>query len=158
MTQVFATDSIVRRIQLALLAGLSLLCISCSTPVVTNTRSEESTASWAYQQCIASLTRYQNSSACNQVGVSNGSSYADYTYGSQYQYVNDYQQTDSIFRKTSAKVGQAAVLKKASVSAYETYVDALPEQTQRELRSKWLSMAGDATGPQGGLVPESQVQ
>lgn len=143
MTQSFA-DSVVRKLQLAFLAGLSLLCISCSTPVVTNTRSDETTASWAYQQCIASLTRYQNASACNQIGVSSGSSYADYTYGSQYQYVNDYQQTDSIFRTTSTKVGQAAALKKASVTAYETYVDQLPQETQTQLRVQWLALAEQA--------------
>jgi hypothetical protein len=136
MTQIlgsFSSESIVRRIQLAFLAGLSLLCISCSTPVVTNSRSDDGSASWAYQQCIASLSRYQSPAACNQIGVSNGSSYSDYTYGSQYTYVNDYQQTDSIFRKSSMKA--------ATRTAYETYVDALPEASQLELRAKWLELA-----------------
>lgn len=129
-------ETIVRRIQLAFLAGLSLLCISCSTPVVTNTR-DDGSASWAYQQCVASLGRYQSPQACNRIGSSGSSSYVDYTYGSQYTYVNDYQQTDSIFTNRGYKAARAV--------AYESYIDALPASTQAELRAQWLDLAQSAS-------------
>ena len=143
MTQFSIAQSIIRRIQLAFLAGLSLLCISCSTPVVTNTR-DDGSASWAYQQCVASLSRYQTVQACNGIGTTSGSSYVDYTYGSQYQYVNDYQQTDSIFTNRGYKAARAV--------AYETYVDALPAATQAELRAQWLELAKTAA-----VASESEV-
>ncbi len=130
-----ANESLIRRIQIAFLVALSALCMSCSVQPVPNTPAEDGTAWWAYQQCLASLSRYQDKEVCNRVGTSMGSSYTDYTMG-QYLYVDDYQPTGSIFTNQSYKAVRSV--------AYKTYLENLDPATQEDLKSQWLALAAQA--------------
>lgn len=132
MTGLSFSQRIQERLTLLLLAALSFLCVSCSTPTVPNSGFDEGTAYWAYQQCMANQAQYGNQRACNMIGVTNGVSYTDWTYGSNL-YVNDHQPTDSAFQGRFYKAAQA--------SSYETYVNALPVTVQDEMRMKWLELA-----------------
>lgn len=119
-----------RRLQLLLLAMLSILCVSCSTPPVPNSSWDDGTAYWSYQNCLASQSGNQR--ACNMIGVTNGSSYTEWNYGTN-PYVSPYQPTDSIF--------QGRFFRAARAVSYQDYLNALPADVQAEMRSKWLELA-----------------